>query len=393
MEKEVFKSYLHEYINLLSLYLNKKEASDLTIDNKHLSFYIHLSKHHSLMSFLFKAIKDTKVNVDEASIKKLEEYYLLNVRKVASFNKERKELYTYLNDNDIYYLPLKGIVLKDYYPDEAAREFADNDILFEENKDKLVKEFFTNRDYEVEIFRRSNHDVYLKKPFFNFEMHRALFGETGDNEKQIEYFKDYLNKAHIKDNHEKELNNEDFYIYFTAHTYKHFHVSGCGIRTLIDYYLYLNKHELDFVYIDKELEKLDLLDFSNQIKSLSTKLFNNEPLNEDEEEMLLYISSSGTYGTLEHSVAKGVKEKGKFRYFMSRIFPPYRFYKSAYPWAYYSVILIPIAWLCRFFRILFKNPKRASNEIKAIKNYKEDEEDKAWEIRLLIYLNSFIGAL
>ena len=377
MEKEQFVKYIKEYIKLLSLYLNKKEDSDFIVDQETLSFFYKLSKGHSLTAVLYKALKGVKVNVDEKYLSKLEEHYLLNVRKVASFNKERGELYKYLNDNNIDYLPLKGIVIKDYYFDQADREFADNDILFDEKKDKLVKDFFVKRDYEIEVFRRTNHDVYLKKPFFNFEMHRSLFGETGDNKKVVNYFKDYLTKSSIKENKEHYLSNEDFYIYFTAHSYKHYHVSGCGIRTLVDYYLYLKNNELDFDYINKELEKIDLVDFSNQIKELSIKLFDNEPLNEKEEEMLLYIASSGTYGTIEHSVAKGIKEKGKFGYFMSRIFPPYSFYKNAYPWAYKTVILIPIAWLCRFFRIVFKNPKRAKNELKTIKNYKDEEKDKA----------------
>ena len=372
MEKEVFKNNFLSFTKLLSLYLNKKEASDLTIDKELLSFYTRLAKHHSLRAILYVALKAVKANINEEYLKKLEEYYLLTLRKAVLFDKERNELYDYLNNHQISYLPLKGIILKDYYLDPYSREFADNDILFDESKDKLVKEFFVNKDYEVELFKKSNHDVYIKKPFFNFEMHRALFGETGDNKKNVVYFKDYLSKAHKKDNYEHELSKEDFYIYFTAHTYKHFHVSGCGIRTLIDYYLYLKNNELDFTYINQELEKLDLVDFSNQIKSLSTKLFNDEPLDDKEIEMLLYIASSGTYGTLEHSVAKGVKEKGKFGYFMSRIFPPYRFYKAAYPWAYYCPILIPIAWLCRFFRIIFKNPKKATNELKTIKNYKKD---------------------
>ena len=375
MEKEVFKNNVLSFTKLLSLYLNKKEASDLTIDKELLSFYTRLAKHHSLKAILYVALKATKANVEEEYFKKLEEYYLLVLRKAVLFDKERNELYNYLNNNQIDYLPLKGIILKDYYIDPYTREFADNDILFDEFKDKLVKEFFVNKDYTVELFRKSNHDVYIKKPFFNFEMHRALFGETGDNKKNIVYFKDYLSKAHKKDNYEHELSKEDFYIYFTAHTYKHFHVSGCGIRTLIDYYLYLKNNKLDFVYINKELEQLDLVDFSNQIKTLSTKLFDDEQLNDKEIEMLLYIASSGTYGTLEHSVAKGVKEKGKFRYFMSRIFPPYRFYKSTYPWAYYCPILIPFAWLARFFRILFKNLKKATNELKTIRKYKEDKNE------------------
>ena len=376
MEKEVFNNRIVKFIKLFSLYLNKKKATDFVIDNNELSFFIKMANRHSLTALLFKALQDTNSKVEEGVLKKLEEHYFLVLRKAILFDKERKELYDYLNANQIDYLPLKGIILKDYYFDPYTREFADNDILFDGSKDKLVKDFFANKDYLVELFRKSNHDVYIKKPFYNFEMHRALFGETGDNKKNIVYFKDYLSKAHIKENYEHELGKEDFYIYFTAHTYKHFHVSGCGIRTLIDYYLFLkNNSDLDFTYINQELEKLDLLDFSNQIKTLAIKLFDDEPIDEKETEMLLYIASSGTYGTVDHYVAKGVKAKGKFGFLMSRVFPPYSFYKSAYPWAYKCPILIPAAWLWRFFRILFKSPGRAMGEIKLISKCKEDKND------------------
>ena len=374
MEQQEFKEYVYQYIKLLSLYLNKKEDPDFVIDKNHLNFFYKLSKYHSLRAVLYLAISNTKVQTEEESLAKLEQYYLNNVKKAISFDKERGELFNYLNEKGIDYLPLKGIVIKNYYLDPYSREFADNDILFADEKSDLVKAYFVNHGYEVELYKKSNHDVYMKKPFYNFEMHRALFGETGDNEKNIIYFDNYLNKALIKENKEHYLSNEDFYIYFTAHTYKHYHTSGCGIRTLIDYYLFLKKEQLDFVYINQELEKLDLVDFSNLIKTLSIKLFDNEPLDEKEEETLLYIASSGTYGTLEHSVEKGVKKKGKFGYLMSRLFPPYRFYKSIYPWAYKCPILIPIAWLFRLFRILFKNPRRAATEIKAISQSKEKKE-------------------
>ena len=374
MEQEQFKKYIHEYLKLLSLYLNKKEAKDFVINKEKASFFYRISKYHSLRAFFYQVVTALKLDVPQECLSKLEQDYLLNVRKAVSFEEERKALYGYLNEHGIDYLPLKGIIIKDYYPDQFSREFADNDILFDEKKDKLVKEFFVKRDYEVEAFRKSNHDVFQKKPFFNFEMHRALFGETEDNGLIIKYFNSYLNESLIKENKEHYLSDEDFYIYFTAHSYKHYHGSGCGIRTLIDYYLYVKKSNLDFDYINKELEKLNLVEFSNQIRAISQKVFDDEPLSEEEEQVLLYIASSGTYGTLEHSVAKGVKAKGKFGYFMSRIFPPYCFYKYAYPWAYYCPILIPFAWLARFFRVLFKNPKKAKNELKTIHNYKDKEE-------------------
>ena len=369
MEKEVFKNNVLSFTKLLSIYLNKKEASDLVIDKELLSFYVRLAKHHSLRAILYVALKSVKANVNEEYLKKLEEYYLLTLRKAVLFDKERNELYEWLNSHQVPYLPLKGIILKDYYPDPYVRELADNDILFK-GKDEIVKQFFTDRKYAVKAFKTSNHDAYLKKPFYNFEMHRALFALNEDNEKIVTYFTNYLDKDILKKDFENYLKPEDFYIYFTAHSYKHYHVSGCGLRTLLDYYLFLKNNKLDFDYINEELAKIDLLEFSNSISSLSLKVFDDEPLNEDEEEMLLYIASSGTYGTIEHSVEKGVKEKGKFKYFCSRAFPPMSYYKIAYPRIYKTKVLIPFACLHR----LLKNLRKGSHELKIISKQKKEKD-------------------
>ena len=378
MDKETYIKYLKDYLHLISLYLNKKEEPSFKIDESNFNIFLNLSKKHSLTALFYKVVKDTKVDIKEEYLKVLEQYYFSNVQKHVLFDKERKELFEYCNENNIIHLPLKGIILKHYYPDPYTREFADNDIWFAKDKDELIKKFFVDRGYEVELYRKSNHDVYLKKPCLNFEMHRALFGETGDNEKIVKYFKHPNIRLVNPLAMEAYLPLDDFYVYFTAHSYKHFHIAGCGLRTLVDYYVFLRKNEedelLDFKYINKQLEKMDLVDFSNQISTLSLKVFDEQELSNEEMETLLFIASSGTYGTLENRVNKGVKEKGKVRYFFSRIFPPYRFYKSAYPWAYKVPILIPIAWLCRLFRILFKNPKRATSELKMISKSKEEKD-------------------
>ena len=363
MEREQFLNSIQDYIQLLGSYFNKKVIHDLIISNSQLSIFVKLSKHHSLTALLYKALVDTKVQADQEELNKLEQYYLACLRKAVLFDRERNELYSYLNENRIDFLPLKGIILKDYYLDPFTREFADNDILFPDQYSACVKSFFIKRGYAVEGYKKWNHDTYIKKPFYNFEMHRSLFVYRADNKKMVRYFEGYLEKAPIKEKYEHYLTNEDFYIYFLAHSYKHFHSSGCGIRTLIDIYLYIKKEQLDFDYINQELDKIGLLNFSNQIVSLSNKIFNNESLNESEEEMLLFIASSGTYGLLENNVEKGIREKGRFGYFLSRAFPPYISYKTTYPWAYKCPILIPIAWADR----LIRNSRRASSELKMIK--------------------------
>jgi len=370
MDKEIFNKYLYDYIHLLSAYLNNEKLDDMDIDDKQLSFYIKLSKFHSLSALLYKAIVDTGIKINKEYLPRLEEAYLSNVRKTVLFDKERNELYKYLNDNKIDYLPLKGIIIKDYYPDSATRQFADNDILFDDNKKELVKQFFVDRGYTVKLYDRSNHDIYMKEPFYNFEMHRALIDNVGEYKPYHDYFSNYMSRSHLKGGSEHQLSNEDFYIYFTFHSYKHYHSEGCGLRTLVDYYLYLKNVKLDFDYINKELEKLGLLDFSKEINSLSIQLFSNQELNDDEKNILLYIASSGTYGTLVNKVDKGVKNKGKFKYILSRIFPPVTAYKILYPWAYKHHILVPIAWTFRLFRGLFKQHEKTRNELKEINKHK-----------------------
>ena len=157
MEKEIFLNNVKKYIAVIALYLNKKEDPNFIINQEELSFFIKLSKHHSLTALLYQALINVKVNVDKETLNKLEQYYLANLRKSILFDKERNELFNYLKNKQIAYLPLKGIIIKNYYLDPYTREFADNDILFEDKGSALIRDFFKERKYEVEQMRRVMH--------------------------------------------------------------------------------------------------------------------------------------------------------------------------------------------------------------------------------------------
>ena len=165
MSKEVYISNLKDYLSLLSSYLNNKEMKEFKINESNISFFLSFSKKHSLTAVLYKAAVATKAAISKEYLSKLEEAYFANLRKSVLFEKEREDLYKYLNNNQIDFIPLKGLVLKDYYLDPYTREFADNDILFS-NKDDAIKKFFVNRGYKVEVYKKAAHDVYLKKPIY-----------------------------------------------------------------------------------------------------------------------------------------------------------------------------------------------------------------------------------
>ena len=83
-----------------------------------------------------------------------------------------------MDENEIAYLPLKGIILQDVYPKLGMRQMVDNDILIDINKRHLVREYMVENGYTVDGYGKDMHDCYIKSPIFNFEMHVYLAIES-----------------------------------------------------------------------------------------------------------------------------------------------------------------------------------------------------------------------
>lgn len=174
------------------------------------------------------------------------------------------------------------------------------------------------------------------------------------------------------------MSDEDFYIYITSHAYKHYSGSGTGLRTLLDFYAYLNAKEatLHFDYIQTECKKLGIDDFEQHNRILCRKVFApqrtynqaffKQSLSADEWEMLQYYLSSGVYGTFERMVtnrmekqkkADGKKNLSKLSYYRHRVFPGMELYEN-YPLLVKHKWLIPAYWFYRIVRLLFSKKRR-----------------------------------
>lgn len=345
-----------------------------------------------------------------------EERMVKAVRKVLLFDEERKKLCAWMDREHIWYLPLKGIVLKEYYPSVGMRQMSDNDILFDAGAWERVEKHMCSEGYEAESVGKGNHDVYQKPPVYNFEMHRSLYGR-GNDERWVEYYSDIKNRL-LSDQPEVvcdsvhgagenttanqtestnggnisygyHMSDEDFYIYITSHAYKHYSGSGTGIRTLLDFYAYLNAKEesLDFDYIQTECRKLGISDFEKCNRRLCRKVFSShqiydrvafeQSLSADEMEMLKYYLSSGVYGTFERMVENRIEKQkktdgrgklSKLTYYWHRVFPGMELYGN-YPLLVKHKFLIPAYWFYRIVRMLFSKKRRNHilHEVKVVK--------------------------
>lgn len=355
----------------------QKRKNPCSFSEEELKEILSLSKSNNILIVSYLALKNDGVVFPDQVEKNLNLFYTQNIHKTALFEEERKALYKYMNERQISFLPLKGILINTLYPDYGTREFADNDILFDQKHKKEIKEFFVGRGYEVESYGKYVHDTYLKKPVYNFEMHRILFQDTSRNKtmKVFEnYYKDFLEHALVKDGYERKVSDEDFFLYFLCHFYKHYSNGGAGIRTLLDIRIYLIKHpDMDRNYLNQEYKKMNIQSFVDSILSLIDHLFLGKELSKEEKDILVSMVDSGTYGNIETNVKNNMKKKTKTQYILSRIFPPLSFYKSTYPIAYYSIIGIPFVFLYRLVRGVTVSRSHTKKELETL----NDKESKS----------------
>ena len=293
------------------------------------------------------------------------------VRKNILLDTERKKILAALEAAGIFYMPLKGVLIKEWYPRLGMRQMSDNDILINSTRRQEVREIMESLGFHCEHFGTGYNDAYAKPPVCYFEMHSSLFSE----QKRPEYFSYYadLEDRLLKDGdsaYGRHFSPEDFYIYHTVHAYKHFSSGGTGVRTLLDFYIIL-KHcgeQMDTDYIAGELDRLGICDFEAECRTLSEKLFTGQPLSAREDELLRYHILSGTYGTKAHLVENRIRQSGgsRLRYALRRVFPPMNEVKEHYPFFYRHKLLMPALWIYRPFRALTGNRSKLSAELRQL---------------------------
>lgn len=358
----------------------------------------YIAKKHNLVSIMAQAMEKLGFESDSDIWKRwLKEKNQL-IYKSVLMDVEREAIQDFFEKNNIWYMLLKGMVIRKYYPAPELREMADNDILFDNKYSKEVYDFMTARGYKSDDYNKGYHDEYLKPPAYNFEMHRQLVSSK-ERPKWYEYYKD-VKSILIKDTNENretaansESNNtsnqfyfsdNDFYVYFIVHTYKHFLNSGMGLRTVLDVYLYVSnlQEKLDFDYIEEQLKKLDAYDFEQTFRSIAFKMFDEnledrkwwDLFDVKEQEMLSYVLDAGTYGNLENSVAhkmgytKGEKKKtsDKAKYIFRRLFPSMDTIEEFFPFFYKHKWAIPFLYIYRIGKIPFTRRKKVAGELKEV---------------------------
>ena len=347
------------------------------ISQEQINELLSISKKHDIEHLLAFGLKQN--NLIPKDDKETEKRIFKAVYRYERLNFDYLRLCSALEEAQIPFIPLKGAVLRNFYPEAWMRTSCDLDVLVHrEDLEKAVFYLVQNLKYIEK--ERTIHDVSLFSPNGNhIELHFDLLEEGRMNNANSVLAAVWKNVSlHKNCKYQYEMTDAFFYFYHIAHMAKHFENGGCGIRPFIDLQILDNIDGADQIKRDDLLSEGGLIKFANAARKLSNIWFGDGPYDELSLKMQGFILHGGVYGTTDNRVALRQQKKGsRFAYLLSRIFIPYSMLKSYYPILEKHRWLTPFMQIIRWFRILKPNvAKTAKQEIKISHGIEKSEADE-----------------
>ena len=352
MNKPIYMEYLSELINA-QLENRKPQDIPAQIDIDKLVQIAH--ENHIDYLILGSLLK---LPLGQERIDEFRPFMLYSTMKTLQQVREVELLQDSFEKEGIRNQVLKGAVMKHIYPRQEMREMSDIDFMIYEDSldhaDRVMQSFGYGQGNAIK-----HHTIYKKNPYLVAEMHWSLYEQTVDKEQYL-YYKNQF-RAVLKEGKQYtyEFSKEDFYVYMISHAAKHFYENGCGIRNLLDVYIFKEKYGqvLDYEKISKELERCGITDFEYHISKLAYIWMKHQESTEFYNNLFLYMMDCGIYGKSQNGIwgqlAKQTSthgKAGKLKFY----FPPRQYMQEYYPFLEKWGILLPLTWCMRGIKGLQK---------------------------------------
>lgn len=362
---------------LLRCALCGTKLSDQTkelLTSERLRQIFNLTKMHDIAHLLTDVLWENGLLIKGTDVEKsFHRSQQMAVYRYEQMRYETEHIYQVLEEAGIQYMPLKGALLRDYYPEPWMRTSCDIDVLV---KEENLSEAAQALDYELHYANKGgfSHDVSLYADNgVHLELHYKLIEEEVFS---IAALQNVWDDAICVDGCKYALGAEVFYLYHITHMAKHLIGGGCGIRPFLDLWLLEQKMPYDKQKVDQLLKDAGLFVFAEAARKLARVWLSGEDCDELTATLQEYILKGGVYGISTNKITVQVAKKGKLKYLFSRIFMPYSELKCKYPSLKKVPILYPFYLLRRWFNLLFVKgkAKESWNEFGNILSKEKDEE-------------------
>ena len=338
-----------------------------------------LAKKHDLAHVVARFVSEMGIEADAELIAKLQREDYLSVYRNRQMEYALSEICTTLDAAGIDHIPLKGAVIRKYYPYESMRTSCDIDVLIHECDIDAAVAALVAKGYTAG--EKNYHDVSLHSPNkIHLELHFSIQENIDSLDLVLSEAWSFAKKA---EGHRYEFTPEFLIYHIFAHMTYHFIEGGCGIRSLMD--IWVLEHNMGVSYADARelLERAGIYKFASEMHALANKCFSGEELDGLSRSILSYIYSGGVYGNTENKIASfKSKNKGTLAYLVKRLFPRYKVMAISYPVLKKAPILLPFCWVLRRIRAVFGGKsKKFANQIAVATNLDDEKVREVSEIR------------
>ena len=353
-----------------------KSAVEAALNSEKLATLYKVAKGHDVAHLVAYSLMKNAIVFDgtvwQLFLKELEQAKL----RYEMIQADTTEIYSCLEKEGIEYIPLKGAVIRSYYPEPWMRTSCDIDILVKkENLDRAIDALVQNCHYTTD-HKITYHDVSLYSPFgMHLELHFNINENISKYDAVLEQVWEY--SCVSNESAFKYLQNVEFLTFhMTAHSAYHFVSGGCGLRSVLDLWILKQSLGNEALRLEELLEKAELSRFYNGICELGEYWFGEKQLTSHTvEEMQKYVLLGGAYGTRGQGIASGKAKHGsRFKYYLSRMFLPYSNMAVLYPVLKKHKILLPFCHIARWFCGIFKR-KKIKNELEILSSISKEKEE------------------
>ena len=314
-----------------------------------------LAAQHDLLHLISPGLTALGVSKDDPYFPLFHKANRQAVFRYARLSLDYDQICAALERTGIPYIPLKGAVLREWYPEPWMRTSSDIDILVRhEDLDAAASVLV-----ETLGFSRGNeahHDISMFSPAgTHLELHFTVENvEEANTEQAIlsrvwEYAIPSVHGAC-----RWILTDAMFYFYHITHMSKHLLVAECGIRPFLD--LWILNHRLPHDRNAREalLAQGGMSQFAQAAETLAEYLFSGGPADDLCMNLEAFALQVGTVQAERSVIAVRQQQSGsKLCFLLDKIFPSFSRMTAYYPILRKKSWLLPFCAVHRWFRLLF----------------------------------------
>jgi hypothetical protein len=317
---------------------------------------------------------------ENAEYAKLRQARLLAVFRYVKLEYESGRLCTALEAAEVPFIPLKGSIMRKYYPEEWMRTSCDIDVLVHDEDLARVGEALTQH-CGYRQGGKSLYDVAFYAPGGqHIEMHFNLVEEWYTRRAVDVLYTVWEITLTPANSFRHEMTDAFFYLFHITHMARHVETGGCGIRPFMDLWILERIDGADQTGRDKLLAEAGLLQFAQAARKLSRVWFCGETADELSRQMEEYILNGGVYGTSENRVMINQKKRGgRLGYLWSRMFVGMPQLKRSYPILNKYPWLMPVMQIRRWFKL--RRPDIAERTKRELLTNSTSDAAKATEMK------------